>query len=587
MSNSIKFLNEGFSKYFEKLDIEDNSSLLESIKSVLSRLNEKGMSDEDKRESDILRDIYRKIDGKKLNPKNLSDEEKKVLDKYGIDAWGFKGDTVMVTPEKNDLVTYDEIPHGPRKRNKFNKINFADRARKIDSREYARNIRNQSRFDQKSFDEIEREVQAREMGRNASTMRNALLDRERAQRNIDNSDKDYQDRIDSIKQKRDKHVDDIINYTSDKIKNSSKRLNDNEVNIQKLLDKHRLKKAIESLSEAEMSDEDKHDNELLKSIYTKIQSRANAKLTPEEQEVLDKYNLYRTDTKELIKKDSHKRVMSDNDFKSRYDYTKDGYRKITPDARKINYADRARKIDDRDYAQRINNRFNSERTFQSKERDAEADLISKDARAMHDYLTTRHAEKKWIDGLQKDLLTDIERSNKKYIKDIEAEERRKQYNLDLNKKRRDNAQKTIDKLLNKNESLEDDKGLIRLIPTGLSGKINNEILNSVIGQMSDGIWENSPGMEKYWMPVSIHDDNSIVLTKGDRYYYKAYADMSDEDIKKFFANKIKAIAQQCLHDHKYNPYTNWNSKCDLDCNYLNYYEKVTIADAYKAYQQLK
>ena len=100
---------------------------------------------------------------------------------------------------------------------------------------------------------------------------------------------------------------------------------------------------------------------------------------------------------------------------------------------------------------------------------------------MRDYLTTRHAEKKWINGLQKDLFTDIERSNKKYIKDIEAEERRKQYNLDLNKKRRDNAQKTIDKLLNKNESLEDDKGLIRLIPTGLSGKINNEILNSVIG----------------------------------------------------------------------------------------------------------
>ena len=349
MSNSIKFLNEGFSKYFEKLDIEDNSSLLESIKSVLSRLNEKGMSDEDKRESDILRDIYRKIDGKKLNPKNLSDEEKKVLDKYGIDAWGFKGDTVMVTPEKNDLVAYDEIPHGLRKR-KFDKINFADRARKIDSREYARNIRNQGRFDQKSFDEIEREVQAREMGRNASTMRNALLDRERAQRNIDNSDKDYQNAINNITRKHNDYIGNTTGYVDAKVQSSLKRLNDNEINIQKLLDKHRLKKAIESLSEAEMSDEDKHDNELLKSIYTKIQSRANAKLTPEEQEVLDKYNLYRTDTKELIKKDSHKRVMSDNDFKSRYDYTKDGYRKITPDARKINYADRARKIDDRDYA---------------------------------------------------------------------------------------------------------------------------------------------------------------------------------------------------------------------------------------------
>ena len=42
---------------------------------------------------------------------------------------------------------------------------------------------------------------------------------------------------------------------------------------------------------------------------------------------------------------------------------------------------------------------------------------------------------------------------------------------------------------------EDD---IREIDTGLTHKIDYIILGDVQGQLSDGIWENSPAMNKYW-----------------------------------------------------------------------------------------
>ena len=41
-------------------------------------------------------------------------------------------------------------------------------------------------------------------------------------------------------------------------------------------------------------------------------------------------------------------------------------------------------------------------------------------------------------------------------------------------------------------------GNFRIIHTGLCGKLADEILRSIEGQLSDGYWENSPMMEKYW-----------------------------------------------------------------------------------------
>ena len=50
-----------------------------------------------------------------------------------------------------------------------------------------------------------------------------------------------------------------------------------------------LSEKLSQMNEAEMSDEDKRDNQILRTIYNKTQRRANAALTPEEQAVLDKY----------------------------------------------------------------------------------------------------------------------------------------------------------------------------------------------------------------------------------------------------------------------------------------------------------
>lgn len=61
-----------------------DESLKESLKTVLSRLDEAPMSDEDRRDSDILRNLYKKIGGQKYF--KLEPEEKEVLDKYGLDA---------------------------------------------------------------------------------------------------------------------------------------------------------------------------------------------------------------------------------------------------------------------------------------------------------------------------------------------------------------------------------------------------------------------------------------------------------------------------------------------------------------------
>ena len=55
----------------------------------------------------------------------------------------------------------------------------------------------------------------------------------------------------------------------------------------------------------------------------------------------------------------------------------------------------------------------------------------------------------------------------------------------------------------------------RKIPIGLKDEKTKDILNAVVGQLSDGIWENSPGMERYWRFASGGDDNgNLVVYNG-------------------------------------------------------------------------
>lgn len=104
-----------------------------------------------------------------------------------------------------------------------------------------------------------------------------------------------------------------------------------------------LSAKLSQMNEAEMSDEDKKDNQILRRIYYKTQRRANAALTPEEQAVLDKYGLVRSSgMKDIMKADEensllHSITSPHQSFVGGMDVRDD----------RVNLADRARKMPDR------------------------------------------------------------------------------------------------------------------------------------------------------------------------------------------------------------------------------------------------
>lgn len=129
-----------------------------------------------------------------------------------------------------------------------------------------------------------------------------------------------------------------------------------------------LRNLLSILNEAEMSDEDRRESDLIRSAYAKIQKRVNARLTPEEQAVLDKYGIqreykdlkYATDHPNFdystnLVDNSDDRYMHGKTVGRYYsrknpdgstDYSRHGYT-VTRDTDKINYADRARKRPER------------------------------------------------------------------------------------------------------------------------------------------------------------------------------------------------------------------------------------------------
>jgi len=178
----------------------------------------------------------------------------------------------------------------------------------------------------------------------------------------------------------------------------------------------------------------------------------------------------------------------------------------------------------------------------------------------------------------------------------------------------------------------------RIIITNLPNeKKYCEMLASVVAQLSDGAWENSSKAIPYWKFAECNSrNNNICVSKKfyiaeDYYYYKKeyrnpYWKMSDEDIKHYFARKIKELAlmemkqdyedeikEQFLGDfspyevpidrynewkEKNNEYQDYISKHpfiakgkfvkdnDYELTYIAYDERITVADAYEAYKIL-
>lgn len=103
-----------------------------------------------------------------------------------------------------------------------------------------------------------------------------------------------------------------------------------------------------------------------------------------------------------------------------------------------------------------------------------------------------------------------------------------------------------------------------------------EILGSVIGQMSDGIWENTRSMEKYWKSLTYSTDAAGYIIIEDRHYVCA-------NPRDFFANKIKQIIKIEIDDG--NTSLNWNRACGAIPYYMH--GSVTVGDCYQLYELLK
>lgn len=97
----------------------------------------------------------------------------------------------------------------------------------------------------------------------------------------------------------------------------------------------------------------------------------------------------------------------------------------------------------------------------------------------------------------------------------------------------------------------------RIIPTGLFTEAAFQILSDVIGQWSDGIWENTSSKKKFWKFCTIKQaPNGEVLIcvsresgewqkscYGSRYTENAFFPMNDVAIRELFGKTVRRIVQ--------------------------------------------
>ena len=130
----------------------------------------------------------------------------------------------------------------------------------------------------------------------------------------------------------------------------------------------------------------------------------------------------------------------------------------------------------------------------------------------------------------------------------------------------------------------------RIIKTGLKTQKECDILDGVFGQLSDGMWENSRAAEGYWPYIDADLKNGeVVLTVSNSYRYDGrptnkLLDMSDDDVKKWLAKKIKQVIKEEGLDWKRD---NSDETDYLDTEWRKSKQTSTVADCYYVYEVLK
>ena len=141
-----------------------------------------------------------------------------------------------------------------------------------------------------------------------------------------------------------------------------------------------------------------------------------------------------------------------------------------------------------------------------------------------------------------------------------------------------------------------DTNKTRTINTNFYGDRAFDILDSVSGQLSDGMWENSRGYDKYWTNFRVVrlDDNRVVFHVNKdsytrycgRYLDNPFARMSDTEFLAWYAGKLKAVIVCEAKDHNWKK--GWwkrNNTTNTSC-YLDRKLDITVADIYGVYDEL-
>ena len=144
--------------------------------------------------------------------------------------------------------------------------------------------------------------------------------------------------------------------------------------------------------------------------------------------------------------------------------------------------------------------------------------------------------------------------------------------------------------------MSDENTEYRVLETPFFGEIVNEILDAVRGQMSDGLWENSRGYEKYWTNFTVVRNSynrtifRIKTRCGGDYYGRwqpnPFVGMKESEFFAWLGGKLKAVIQAEAKDNGWtkgwwNRDNTWQKSC-----YLNHKNEVTVADVYCVYDWL-
>lgn len=121
-----------------------------------------------------------------------------------------------------------------------------------------------------------------------------------------------------------------------------------------------------------------------------------------------------------------------------------------------------------------------------------------------------------------------------------------------------------------------------------------DLIDSVLGQLSDGYWENSRAAEKYWKYIHLRDNDLIVDL--DKLRYASYSDswhrefnnvwQNPDEVKKWFARKAQIVHNLDMRD-TFNTLKIAEEQLDRTARYLDRGVNQTYRQIQNAINSLK